>query len=118
MSLPPNAEPTEPATPPRRRRISDTIEAVVVDDEEGARDSQRVPMLAEVVFLHPKGLRGVAVDASRGGMRIVLEEELEIGQRCIAIVQLESGEKTHERMEVVWVKRTHRGWEVGFKFAS
>ncbi|MEZ4443932.1 MAG: PilZ domain-containing protein [Polyangiaceae bacterium] len=101
----------------KQRRISDIIPKVV-DDEVGKRASGRVPFDADIRFLHPGDVTGVAVDASEGGLRVVTASRLEPGTRCIAVVQLADGEETHERMEVVWSHRSAEGWVAGLAFAS
>jgi hypothetical protein len=100
----------------RQRRISDIIEAI--PEEGGARQSSRLPMEAEVTFLHPEGVSGQTLDLNHGGMRVLTDEELTVGQRCIAMVKLPTGSTTHERVKVVWSRRSNRGWEAGLQFAS
>jgi len=102
----------------RNKRISDVIEAVSEDEEDGARASRRIPVDAEVKFLHPHGIRGQAVDVNQGGMRVLANGELTPGQKCVAEVQLATGDSTHERLEVIWARRSPRGWEIGLQFAS
>lgn len=97
------------------RRISDIIPKV---DDNGVRSSQRVPLDASVTFLQPEGITARAVDANHAGMRIVADEPLSPGQKCIALVRLASGDDLHERMEVVWTRRAEDGWEIGLEFAS
>lgn len=97
------------------RRVSDTIPKV---DDDGARSSRRIPMDADVRFLHPYTALGVIVDVNDTGMRVVVDEPLEEGDRCVAVVQLADGEETHERAEVVWVRRTTRGWMMGLRFVA
>ena len=99
----------------RGRRISDIIPKV---DDEGARTSRRFALNADVTFLQPARMTGVALDASESGMRVVVDTPLEVGARCIAVVQLASGGETHERAEVIWSRRSPRGWIIGLRFAS
>ena len=99
----------------RPKRISDTI-PVVTDD--GQRRTQRVPLNAAVTFLHPEGVHGQTIDANADGMRVVTDGPLKPGDRCVAIVHLETGDETHERLEVIWSRRGSRGWEAGLKFAG
>lgn len=99
----------------RARRISDTICKV---DDKGVRGSQRVPLDASVIFLQPVGITGQAVDVNHSGMRVMVDEPLLPGQKCIAVVRLSSGDDLHERMEVIWSRRAQDGWEVGLAFAS
>lgn len=99
----------------RRRRISDIIPAV---DDDGARHSRRFALNADVTFLQPANTTGVALDANNTGMRVVVDSPIEVGSRCIAVVQLADGGETHERAEVVWSERSSSGWVVGLKFAG
>ena len=99
----------------RPRRISDTLPKV---DDDGARSTRRIPVEADVRFLHPYTSIGVTVDANETGMRVVVDEPLHPGDRCVAVVQLADGEETHERAEVVWVRRTSRGWMMGLRFMA
>jgi hypothetical protein len=99
----------------RQKRISDTIPKV---DDEGVRQSQRVPLTGTLSFLQPEGVTGEAVDANADGMRVVTDAPLRPGDKCIAVVQLASGDSTHERMEVIWSRRSARGWEAGLRFAG
>jgi PilZ domain len=98
----------------RRRRISDIIPKVTAEEEPG----RRVPLDAEVTFLQPAEMSGVAVDANEQGMSVETDGPLEPGTRCIAVVQLPDGEETHERLRVVWSRRSARGWITGLAFAS
>jgi hypothetical protein len=101
----------------RQRRISDIIPKIEPELEGEGERARRFVLNAEVRFLQPANMTGFALDASETGMRVVLDAPLAVGARCIAVVQLASG-PTHERVEVVWTRRSPRGWEVGFKFAS
>ena len=100
---------------PQRRRISDTLPKVEDDEVES---ETRFPIDADVVFLQPAGLTGVALEASRTGMRVVVDSPLELGQRCVAVVQLQTGEETHERAEVVAIERGQNGWVADLVFAQ
>jgi hypothetical protein len=102
----------------RERRISDLIPKADDADEDGQRETKRIPLDADVTFIHPAEISGVALDASEGGLKVVTEKPLHPGTRCIALVQLPSGDETHERMEVVWTKRTTQGWVAGLSFSS
>jgi hypothetical protein len=97
------------------RRISDIIPKV--DDEVGERSSQRLSLNADVTFLHPPGLSGVALDASDSGMRVVLDQPIHPGERCIVLVHLQGGD-THERAKVVWLRRQREGWVCGLEFVA
>jgi hypothetical protein len=99
---------------PQRRRISDTLPKVEADDEE----EKHYPLDADITFLQPAGLTGVALEASRTGMRVVVDSPLELGQRCVAVVQLPTGEELHERAEVVALRRGPNGWVADLVFAQ
>jgi hypothetical protein len=99
----------------RKRRISEIIPKV---EDPGVRESQRVPLAGQISFLHPRGVLGECVDANRDGLRVVTDGPLNPGDKCIAVVQLESGDETHERLEVMWSKRSAVGWEAGLKFSA
>jgi len=99
----------------RRRRISDTIPKV---EDDGVRSSRRLPVEADIEFLHPSHMTGVTIDASASGLRAIVDSRLEPGTRCVALVQLPSGEETHERVKVVWARRAAQGWLVGLEFVA
>jgi hypothetical protein len=101
----------------RMRRISDIIPRIEADEQPEGQRARRFVLDAEVKFLQPARMTGFALDASETGMRVVLDAPLAVGSRCIAVVELASG-ATHERVEVVWSRRSARGWEVGLKFGS
>lgn len=98
----------------QRRRISDTLPKVDTEHELGTRS---FPLDADIIFLQPAGLTGVALEASHMGMRVVTDSPLEPGQKCVAVVQLPSGEELHERAEVIWSRRGPNGWIAGLVFA-
>ena len=77
-----------------------------------------MPLEADIEFLHPTRMTGVTVDASDTGFRVIVDAPLEPGTRCVALVQLPSGEETHERATVVWSRRATQGWLVGLEFVA
>jgi PilZ domain-containing protein len=97
------------------RRISNIVPKV--DDPLGERSSERVAINANVTFLHPPGLSGMVIDASDTGMRVVVDQPLHPGDRCIVLVHLAGGD-THERAKVVWLKRQREGWVCGLEFVA
>ena len=99
----------------RKRRISDIMPKV---EDDGPRESRRFALNADVTFLQPANTTGVTLDANASGMRVVVDAPMEVGSRCIAVVQLADGGETHERAEVVWSERSARGWVVGLRFAG
>lgn len=98
----------------RKRRISDIIPAVQGQGIAG----RNVALDADVRFLQPADTIGVAIDANATGMRVVVDNPIAVGSRCIAVVQLTDGDETHERARVVSSERSPRGWIVGLEFAS
>jgi hypothetical protein len=96
----------------KRRRISDTIPKV-----DGEQALPRVRLNAPITFLQPAETSGVAIDATHTSLRVVVDGPLEPGQRCVAIVQLSNGEETHERMQVLWSRRSTQGWVATLEFA-
>ena len=99
----------------KQRRISDIIPRVA---DDGARTSRRFALEASVTFLQPSRVTGVAIDANATGMRVALDSPLDVGIRCIAVVELADGGETHERAEVVWAEPKDDGWVVGLRFAG
>jgi hypothetical protein len=99
----------------RRRRISDTLPKVVEEPTPG--EARRYRIDADIRFLQPAGLTGVTIDATHTEMTVVVDSPLRPGQRCVAVVQLATGEELHERAEVVWAKRAPNGWMAGLSFA-
>ena len=97
----------------RARRISDTIPAV---RDLRRRRSRRVPLDADVTFLQPAETTGLTVDASPTGLRVIVNAEMRPGDKCVAVVQLPTGEEMHERARVVWTKRASSGWMTGLEF--
>jgi hypothetical protein len=97
------------------RRISDIIPKI---DDDGQRGARRFRLNADIEFVSPANTSGIALEASHEGMRVLVDAPLAVGTRCIAVVQLQSGEKVHERAEVMWLRRSRRGWIAGLSFAS
>jgi hypothetical protein len=72
------------------------------------------------VTLEPKAggetLEGWALNASRGGLRVILEEKVELGVEFEITVSGESGLDTQRAGRVVWVQEEPDGAIVGLEF--
>jgi len=100
-------------------RLAHRLPAGPRDDavHHGARrGTHRVPFHAEVELVGPHAAQGVALNVSRGGVRVALEGEVRIGDVCGVRVVLDDGREAAERARVVWKRRLPDGWLAGLAF--
>lgn len=82
---------------------------------EAGRQFPRLPCNLAVVL---PGQRIVALDFSRGGMQLEVEDRLEVGLEVELSLQ-DKPEKVACRAEVVWCRRTRtRGYRAGLRFSD
>jgi hypothetical protein len=93
---PPSLDPTEPGIPPTRRA-------------GGARRevSDRIQF-----FQGDRELTGWALNLSRGGIRAIVEDPIDLG----GIYELAIGDAPRRRCQVVWVQQEPDGAIVGLTF--
>lgn len=77
------------------------------------RGSPRWPLHAEVEVLQPVQGQGVAINGSRGGMRIAVDCPLSEDDVCILRTRYGPGVTRTGRGRVVWSKPVRDGWIVG-----
>ena len=88
-----------------------------VDMRYGARRaSQRFPLDAEIELIEPCAARGIAINASTGGMRMAIDRRVEVDALCIARVTTDEGRQSLEKARVVWTRQLPDGWLVGVCF--
>ena len=87
------------------------------DVHRGARrSSPRHSFHADVELLDPRSATGIVINASAGGMRIVIDEPLDVGVACIAKVVTAAGKELYEKARVVWTREEPDGYIVGLAF--
>ena len=77
------------------------------------RRSRRWPLHAEIEVLEPVRGRGVAINGSRGGMRIAVDCRLSEDDVCVIRTRYGEGVTRTGRVRVVWSKPVRDGWIVG-----
>lgn len=87
------------------------------DVHRGARrESQRYPLHADIELLEPLSSYGIVINASAGGMRIALDQPLDLGSICMARIVTAPGKELFEKARVVWTRELPDGWVVGLEF--
>jgi hypothetical protein len=82
------------------------------------RRSRRFPLNAEVDVIEPHSAEGVTLNASAGGIRIVVNEKLEPGSICLLEVHFTNERTSAEKARVVWAREMGDGWIVGLEFTN
>lgn len=82
------------------------------------RRSRRFPLNAEIVVLEPTEASGVALNASAGGMRILVDQELQVESVCRLEARFTQDLCSCERARVVWCRALADGWVVGLEFTD
>jgi hypothetical protein len=82
------------------------------------RRSRRFPLNAEIVVREPREARGVALNASAGGIRILVDQELEVESVCCLEVHYAAERCSIEHARVVWCRALADGWVVGLEFTD
>lgn len=85
--------------------------------DKSRRNADRYPLNADVEVLEPFNTHGVVINASDGGLRVAVEDELPVDATCVIEVQLAEG-KIVETARVVWSRAHPDGYLVGFEFVS
>jgi hypothetical protein len=80
------------------------------------RRSRRFPLNAEVDVLEPVRASGVTLNASAGGLRIVVDQELKAGSVCELSVHFTAEKVSRETARVVWSRTMRDGWVLGLEF--
>jgi hypothetical protein len=80
------------------------------------RRSSRFPLNAEVEVIEPIVARGVALNASAGGMRIFVDQEIPAESICRISVRFTPEHCSCEEARVVWCRAVHDGWVIGLEF--
>lgn len=85
---------------------------------EARRRSQRFTLNAEVAVLSPVAAEGLVLNASAGGLRVVLYREIPVGSLCVLEVILPGDRRAAEHARVVWSRRHADGWVMGLEFVG
>ncbi len=89
------------------------------DAHRGARRrSRRYPLNAEVEIVEPLSASGVTLNASAGGIRILIDREPPRGAECVLEVRFTTSRCSFERARVVWAREIADGWIVGLEFEN
>jgi hypothetical protein len=80
------------------------------------RRHRRYPLNAEVTFLAPAGARGVTLNASSGGLRVAVDQDVTVGDLCAVDVLFPGGRRSLEHCRVVWSQQHPDGFVMGLEF--
>lgn len=80
------------------------------------RASRRFPFHADVELVEPAGGTGTTLNASVGGVRMILDRELAAGDEATVRITTPQRESL-ERVRVVWTRALPDGWLVGCAWA-
>ena len=116
--LPERDESGSVVLPQGRNRLAGRFPSGRDEDERfgGRRQARRWPLNAEVEFLAPAGVQGITLNVSRGGLRLAVNRQVEIGALCLARIYTEGAFEAIESMEIVWRRQAVDGWLLGARF--
>ncbi len=80
------------------------------------RRSTRYPLHGEVRVTAPIEAEGFLFNASAGGLRLALDQRVEVGAILDLVVTFDETRRSVERGEVVWARELPDGWLVGLRF--
>lgn len=80
------------------------------------RHSTRYPAHGEVRVVAPLKAEGFLFNASAGGLRLALDQRVEVGAILDLVVTFDETRRGVERGEVVWTREQPDGWLVGLRF--
>lgn len=86
-------------------------------DHPGRRSWERYPLNADVEVLEPLCTNGIVINASDGGLRIAIGENLPVGAVCVLAVRVAEDE-TVEIARVAWCRQFADGFLVGVSFVD
>jgi hypothetical protein len=86
-------------------------------DRSGRRSANRFAVNADAEFLEPVRAHGVVINASEGGLRVAVDNELPIDVVCVVEITTPTG-KTVEMAKVVWSRAHPDGYLVGLEFTE
>jgi hypothetical protein len=81
------------------------------------RQARRLPLNAVVEVLEPSGGKGVALNASAGGLRVAVDCLLRAGDLCLLIVE-DKGRPAVERARVIWSQDVRDGCIAGLQLLT
>lgn len=103
----------------QRDKISETVPigGEDLDYHRGARRaSRRFPMHAEVEVSGDREGNGVVINVSAGGLRMAVEQTLQVGDRCSLQIRTPSNSQWTETGRVVWTRQLPDGYLCGVCF--
>jgi hypothetical protein len=80
------------------------------------RRAHRYPINAEVTVIEPIVTEGVALNASAGGIRIMVVDEIAAGEPCLLELHFTEERRSLEKARVVWSREHSDGWVMGLEF--
>ena len=86
-------------------------------DRSGRRSANRFAVNADAEFLEPVRAHGVVINASEGGLRVAVDNELPLDVVCVVEITTPTG-KTVEMVKVVWSRAHPDGYLVGLEFTE
>lgn len=86
-------------------------------EHPGRRSWERYPLNADVEVLEPLNTSGIVINASDGGLRIAVGDDLPVGAVCVLAVRIAEGE-TVEIARVAWSRQFADGYLVGVSFVD
>lgn len=82
------------------------------------RRSRRYPLNAEVAVIEPVSAEGIAINASAGGLRVMLDREVSEGESCLLELRFTEDRASRETARVIWAQQHPDGWVVGLEFLN
>lgn len=101
-----------------RRSLTPEMGVPSVDAHAMRRGGPRREVTERVHLVGPnlKNREGWALNISRGGVRVILEERVELGEEYEATIGIEDSAQLNRRARVVWVQEEPDGYIVGLEF--
>ena len=82
------------------------------------RRTRRYPVDAEVVVIEPRKTTGLALNASAGGLRIMVVDEIPQGEQCLLELSFTEDRRSTEKAKVVWSQEHADSWVLGLEFVD
>lgn len=82
------------------------------------RAARRWALHADIELIDPIQARGIALNASVGGMRVAVDRPVPEGTLCVLRVNTSPGRGSVEHARVVWARQQPDGWLLGLEFVD
>ncbi len=68
--------------------------------------------------MEPEAISGVVINASAGGLRVAVDQCVDVGSLCFARIKTAREHESLEHAEVVWARELPDGWLLGLRFVT